>query len=390
MMVKILINVTNARNIGGGLQVAYNFVCNTIKYPRDNVIWYYAVSEYLDQNYLNDEFKEATQGRYFVFPNQPDFKHSYVKVQKQLRMLEDDIQPNVIYTILGPCYNFFKSREVIRFANSWATNSNMYAWSTLCFKMKVKMYLHGFLERVLLKKAKFLMTQTETVQQGLYRVTGLPLDQIRVVHNVLPAVYLTTPNEHIVDDDYKYIEIAAVGGQMPHKNFDLIPKVIMYLRNVYGIMNPRFHVTLPENTTVWRKMYSQLREDGTEEFVQNHGKMTQKELAILYRKCSYSFLPSVLETFSASIIEAMHFGLKIVASDLPFNKEVMGNGALYYEPMNAKKAAEQLYRVITDKELQKELSSIMEERIKKYNCYEKYFNDTVDFLFEVGTGKYDK
>lgn len=386
---RILINVVNARNVGGGLQVVHNFLLATRRYPRKNLEWYYAVSECLDTIYLDDEFKAGVKSNYFVFPNQPDFLHTYRKVQKDLRQLEDDIQPDVIYTILGPSYNFFKNREVIRFANSWATNSNAYAWSTLSFKNKVKMYLHGVLERTLLKRAKFLMTQTETVQQGLFRVTGLPIERIRVVHNVLPAVYLTLPNEHIADD-YKYIEIAAIGGQMAHKNFDLIPEVIKCLRNIHGIMNPRFHVTLPENTKIWKKIYNQLKEDGTEEFVKNHGNMTLEELAILYRKCSYSFMPSVLETFSASIVEAMHFDLKTVASDLPFNKEVMGNGALYYEPMNAKMAAEQLYRIIIDKQLQNELSSIMKNRIKKYNCYEDYFNDTVDFLFEVGIGKYDK
>ena len=30
---KILINVVNARNVGGGLQVVHNFLLGTLKYP---------------------------------------------------------------------------------------------------------------------------------------------------------------------------------------------------------------------------------------------------------------------------------------------------------------------------------------------------------------------
>ena len=45
---KILINVVNARNVGGGLQVVHNFLLGTLKYPCFDVEWYYAVSERLD------------------------------------------------------------------------------------------------------------------------------------------------------------------------------------------------------------------------------------------------------------------------------------------------------------------------------------------------------
>ena len=102
---KILINVVNARNVGGGLQVVHNFLLGTLKYPYFDVEWYYAVSECLDTVYLNDEFKSKVEGHYFVFPNQPDFFHTYRKTQKNLRRLENKIKPDVIYTILGPTFS---------------------------------------------------------------------------------------------------------------------------------------------------------------------------------------------------------------------------------------------------------------------------------------------
>lgn len=80
-MIKVLINATNARNVGGGLQVVVNFILATLKIPRCDIEWFYAVSKCLDEVYLPESFKENVAGRYYVFPNQPDFRHTYRKVQ---------------------------------------------------------------------------------------------------------------------------------------------------------------------------------------------------------------------------------------------------------------------------------------------------------------------
>ena len=37
---KILINVVNARNVGGGLQVVHNFLLGTQQFARPDVEWY--------------------------------------------------------------------------------------------------------------------------------------------------------------------------------------------------------------------------------------------------------------------------------------------------------------------------------------------------------------
>lgn len=242
------------------------------------------------------------------------------------------------------------------------------------------------MQRALLRKAQYIITQTETVKGGLIRVTGLPGNRVFVVPNVLPAVLQDIDPTHL-DADIGWIDVAAVGGQMPHKNLEIIPDVIKALKQKYGIKNVRFHTTLPEDSGVWWRINKELTACGLEENVVNHGNMRLTELAELYRHCRFCFLPTVLETFSASTIEAMYFDLKTVASDLPFNKEVMQDSCLYFEPMNPESAAEMLARLITDNELQSVLSSKMKERLKNYTDFRKYYNDTVDFLVKVANNE---
>lgn len=385
---KILLNVISARNIGGGFQVVYNFIVKTQEFVRDGVEWYYVVSEKLD-SYLPNEFKEKVgKDHYFVFPNQPDFRNSFWRVTRELRNLEFCINPDVIFTPLAPDYFFFKHREVMRFANAWSTNATSYAWSTVPKKQKIIMELKNMLQRALLRRGKYIITQTNTVKSGLHRVTGLPDKKILVVPNVLPAIFHTLNNTHI-EGDGNWIEVAAIGGQMYHKNFDIIPNVLKYLDRNHGIKNVRFHTTLPEQTEVWQKLKKELETMGYIDNVKNYGNIKLSELAKVYRHCCYSFLPSVLETFSASTIEAMYFDLKVIASDLSFNSEVLSDAALYYKPMNAEDAAKKFAELLNNKSLQKQLSQRMADRLKFYMDFEKYFNDTLDFLVEVGSGKLD-
>ena len=380
---KILINVVNARNIGGGFQVVFNFILKTQVYTRPDVEWYYAVSERLD-SFLNDTFRSnVAKGHYFVFPDQPDFKRTYWRVKRELRRLEEKINPDVIYSPLSPGYFFFKHKEVMRFANAWSTNATSYAWKTLPFKPKLRTMIYNIMQRALLRRAKYIITQTETVRGGLLRVTGLPENRVFVVPNVLPAV-LQDIDPTPLEADVKWIDIAAVGGQMPHKNLEIIPEVLRVLKEKYQLTNVRFHTTLPADSGVWWRIENGLKESGLTENVVNHGNMRLVDLADLYRHCRFCFLPTVLETFSASTIEAMYFDLKTVASNLSFNTEVMQDACLYFEPMNAESAADKFVQIISDKALQDELSGKMKERLKNYTDFRKYYDNTVDFLIKVG------
>ncbi len=380
-MTKILINATNARNVGGGLQVVINFILATIKYPRTDVEWYYAVSERLDEDFLPDEFKQQIAGRYFVFPNQPDFRRTYRKVQKQLYALEAEHKIDVVFTPLGPSYHFFKSTEVIRFVNAWVMSANKYAWRTVHGRTRLKMKLHNVLLKHLIGKKQFIVTQTDTIKNDLMAKLGFESDKIRVVRNVLPAVYTSMSRDHIPDPE-GLVDIAAVGAG-EHKNLDIIPDILHLLENRYGIINYRFHITQPEWSPVLPLINQKLKEYGCEDRIVNHGNMKQTDLAVMYRKCDLCFLPSVLEVFSASTIEAMFFRLPTLATRLPFNTEVMADSCLYYTPMNADEAAEKLVKLATDKSLRDELIAKMDERLKQFSGFEEYYNATVDFLVEA-------
>lgn len=244
------------------------------------------------------------------------------------------------------------------------------------------MKLHIQLLKLLLKRIDYIITQTEMVKDGLVKVLNKSPQNIKVVNNVLPAIYSTINPEH-VDSKDNWVEIPAIGGG-EHKNLDIIPDVVKNLEKKYGITNYRFHITLPSSSPVLRIIEKKIQEYKISDRIVNHGNLKQDALANLYKSSFMSFLPSVLEVFSASTVEAVYFQLPTVATSLPFNTEVFGDSCLYYEPMNASEAADQIHKAVTDDKIREQLKSKMKTKLEQFSSFEKYFKDTVDYLVHVG------
>lgn len=375
---RILINtVSTKKHSGGAYQIAFNFISKTLEH--NEVEWIYVVSADLDEILPNAiKIKE----HYYVFPTQPDFRHSYKKVKDELSKLEQRLVPDIVYSITAPSYFSFKSTEVMRFTMPWVTHPNRYSWAVLSWKKRLKMKVYCWNQRRMMRKAHYFVTQSETTRQGILRITGAQPENVRVVKNVLPSIFKTLDNTPFPTDG-KWIDIASVANDSKHKNLDIIPSVLNELKHL-DIDNVRFHVTLPDDCECWKEIYNRLVNLGLEDRVITHGRLSQHDLAIMYRHCQICFLPTLLEVFSASTLEAMYFNLPTVATDFDFNKEVMADACLYYEPMNAKEAALQIKKYIEDESLQNDMRQKMTKQLTAFSDYDRHFNDILVFLTEVG------
>jgi len=380
---KILINVVNARNVGRALNVAYDFLMATQKYGREGIEWHYAVPKCLDNLYIDDEFRKKAGDKYHVFPNQPDFFRMLKTSQWKLMNLEKEINPDVIFTILGPCYDFFVHKEVVRFVHPWVVTANEFAWKTLPMHKLIRMKMRVVLMRSLLRNCKYIITPTEAVKEGLVKNLRTAPECIKVISSTLSPVFKSLDNSTLPGDE-GWVDISAVGTG-GRKDFVLIPEILKILRDKYGITNYRFNLTLPETSFMLPIIKLRASLYGVEKCIINHGDIQFKEIATLYRKCKVCFLPSVLEVLSLSNIEAMFFQLPTVATDLPFNDYIFGGSCLGFKPMNAESAAAQIVKAVTDETLREDLKKKMSERLASFIDYEKYFNETVDYLEEVGT-----
>ena len=147
---KILVNsISTKKHSGGAFQIASNFIQETLAHPE--VEWCYVVSADIDE-ILTEQVKHMTL--YRVYPTQPDFRNSYWRVVKELRTLEQDWKPDVVYSITAPSYFTFETTEVMRFTNPWVTHPNKYSWSMLSWKERLRMRIYCQNQRRMMSKSK--------------------------------------------------------------------------------------------------------------------------------------------------------------------------------------------------------------------------------------------
>lgn len=377
---KIVVNtISTKKHSGGAYQIACNFLMESLRH-QDEIEWFYITSQDVDE-IVGVYFSKLKDNRYFVFPTQPDIKGTYHHVKRVLSEWEDKYHPDVIYSISSPCYFTFRTPEVMRFANAWITNPNREAWKSMPWKKRMRMYLYRINQKRMLRHAKYIITQSETVRKGLLKITGLPKESVCVVPNVLPNVF----KEAVVSKklDEKWVDVNCAAAPVPHKNLDIIPEVLNVLKEKYNITNVRFHLTIPDGDPILNNILYRSSKIGMCANIVNHGRCTQQQLIPIYNQCSICFLSTLLETFSASSLEAMHFGQLIVATNYEFNREVIGDAGLYYTPASATDAADKIAEVIQKKGLQLELYKKMNERIICYNSYSEHFDKTVLFLKSI-------
>jgi glycosyltransferase involved in cell wall biosynthesis len=380
----ILINAISVKKRGGGVfQIATNFILNIINKRSNDIKWFYVVSEDLHQVFKDFEFSNLSN--YYVFPTQPDFKGSYFRVKKELKLLEKTINPNVVYSIASPSYFSFKAPEVMRFANAWITNPNKYAFSKLSIFQKVRLKLHTHNQKRLMRKAQFFITQSNSVKEGILTVVDTRPEHIEVIPNVIPAVYLEQKNNTNSNNRDKngktYISCVAVPSK--HKNLDIIPKVLYTLREKYGINNVIFLTTIPENSKFLEQLNKDLAKMNLSDSLINYGYCTQLELIELYSKCDLCFFPTLLETFSATLLEAMFFNLAIVTTDLDFNKDVTKDSAVYFKPTDYEDAADKIAYILQNPDAANDLKSKIPKYFTNYSSFDNYIKNTVDFLLKV-------
>jgi glycosyltransferase involved in cell wall biosynthesis len=68
----------------------------------------------------------------------------------------------------------------------------------------------------------------------------------------------------------------------------------------------------------------------------NVGWLTLSECIDWYNRSDIVFLPTLLETFSATYLEAMRMGRPIVTCDLDFARDICKDAAAYFPPLSTK------------------------------------------------------
>jgi glycosyltransferase involved in cell wall biosynthesis len=354
---KILINTSTTLK-GGGLQVAKSFIeeCKLIEGNEYEVILGLNIAKTIDKNKFPSNFN------FHEIDYRPGTRIFSLKPRTNfLYEIENKVNPDVVFTTSGPAYWRPKSPHLVGFNLPHYVYKDSPFFTIIPYWKKIRWNIRGLIKKYFLRlEADAYVVQTEDVNLRLKK--WIKREKIFTVSNSCSSHYFKSQNfprkiTKRTDDEFLLLLLSAYH---PHKNFEIIKKIID-LADFKTNSKIKFVLTLPQN------IFDQLFENKYHPYIYNLGSVPVSECASLYKECDAMFLPTLLECFSASYVEAMFMEKPILTSNLGFAKTVCEDSALYFDPLNEKDILEKINILILDKNLQKKLVSNGIERRLIFN-----------------------
>jgi glycosyltransferase involved in cell wall biosynthesis len=124
-------------------------------------------------------------------------------------------------------------------------------------------------------------------------------------------------------------------------------------------------------------------------FVKNLGYVPYDEVPRLYADCDLFVFPSLAESFGHPLVEAMASGRPIVASDTPINREICGEAAHYFEPLDAVALSRAIRSLREDAGTRCHLAAEGQRRVHQQFKWPNHVERLVDAIEEViGYGQF--
>jgi glycosyltransferase involved in cell wall biosynthesis len=147
-----------------------------------------------------------------------------------------------------------------------------------------------------------------------------------------------------------------------HKNIETL--VETFVRHRDCLRDVVVFLTIPrEQAKPLRWLTRAIERGDLGEQIVNLGAIEQSDVARYFENCHALVLPTLLESFSTTYLEAMHCGLPVLTSDLDFARDVCGEAAMYFDPWSPDSIAKAIGRLHADSKLRGELAEAGRRRI---------------------------
>lgn len=369
---RIIINCSVIRK-GGSVQVALSLL-EELKNTENT--YHVFLSEAVDRQIQHEAFGDNFH--FHLFTHSPaDLKNRY-SVMKQIKKLEHEIGPDLVFTVFGPAYWTPKTTHISGFADAWCYTPDTIAFKKLRLKDRIILRLVIFIKQFYIKKAHYIIVETNIAKKNIIKNLGIQDNRIFVVGNTYHKVFLDCEKKERIE--YNEFKLLVLSSFYVHKNLSIINDVIFELKKRTN-RKYKFYLTIDNET--FKSIFFET------DYIENLGHQNISNCPAIYNQIDAIFLPTLLETFSANYPEAMIMQRPILTSDFDFAHDICGDSALYFNPLSAEDIAQKIILLSENKDLYRLLIKKGNDSLKSFETpksrAEKYlsiFNNCV-YLNEI-------
>lgn len=200
-------------------------------------------------------------------------------------------------------------------------------------------YLTWHFRRVA-RTASAIIVQTPVMAERVARFYGVPAARLTCIGQ--PAAVALEPRSErdlapATGDQLKLLFLAAY---YPHKNHRILPAVVAELRRRGVAHRVRIFVTLDERNDASAQVRKALSTD--RDVITNLGTISARDLPGVWAAADALLLPTLVESFGLTYVEALAAGRPILTSDRDFARWMCGDLALYFDPLDAASIADRI------------------------------------------------
>lgn len=179
------------------------------------------------------------------------------------------------------------------------------------------------------ERADGIAADSEATRRDLIERLHVPPEKVMTIHLAANPLYRQAVDETAVAQTLQQLNLPRgfllfVGTLEPRKNVPLLLRVYHRLRRERGLERPLLLVG--GKGWIYEEIFTTIRELQLDEHVHHLPGVADEQLAQLYSAAALLAAPSFYEGFGLPVLEAMHCGCPVVASNRGSLPEVGGHG----------------------------------------------------------------
>ncbi|MGI9651865.1 glycosyltransferase [Chryseobacterium sp. RLHN22] len=353
---KILIDNSNL-NVGGGIQVATSFLEDLKTLDLQNQLDGFSDIYVIQSANSSKQIQKNTFGKKFKFYDlYTDSEKSIYKRRKIVKNIEDEVKPEIIFTVFGPSYHRSAVPKIVGFAIPHLIYTDSPYFDSLSLLSRIKTYFTYTIKNYcFLKNSNVLIFESEKANQ-IY--TSKNKIKSYTVNNTLNSVFENREIWENINIKKSNFDILCLSANYPHKNLKVIPQIIDYILETNKLTDFKFHISGVKESFGFSEKHNK--------FINYLGHVKLEMLPSLYSHMDCLFMPTLLEVFSTTYLEAMFMKVPILSSDMEFARDICGNAAIFCNPTDVEEYAKNILILYNDPTLRKNLIQKGEQNLKRF------------------------
>lgn len=222
------------------------------------------------------------------------------------------------------------------------------------------------------RRAERFVAISETTRGLFHRMMHVPLERIHLTRLAPDARFAQPVDPNVVSaarQRWGLHErvVLYVGMTQPHKNLDRLLQAVAILARERPSDPLQLAIVGPVNPAERAGLHVRMRTLGVLDRVRFLDWLSDDEVHLAYHVSDVLALPSLMEGFGLTLLEAMQCGTPCIASDLPVLREVAGDAAEFVDPVSPESIASGLRAVLDDPARARELRELGLRNVTRFS-----------------------